>query len=57
MDGGDTVASQAWLFCKHCYSDRVFAYVYKSHGIFGGGHEDWHCLTCGGCNYEPARKH
>lgn len=51
------MARQCWMFCTHCYRDQIFAYVYKSHGIFGGGHEDWHCSVCGGCKYEPARNH
>lgn len=48
--------AQAWLFCRTCHRDRVFEFVYKSHGLLGG-HRDWHCLTCGGCNYDRARQH
>jgi hypothetical protein len=51
------MAHQMWLFCNHCYADQIFSYVYKNHGVFSGGHEDWHCSRCGGCNYGPARKH
>lgn len=49
--------SQRWLFCLHCYRDRIFEWVYKNHGAFSGGHEDWHCTVCSECRYEPARTH
>lgn len=51
------MAKQQWLFCKSCYKDRIFELIYKTHGIFGGGHEDWHCTHCGNCDYGPAREH
>lgn len=46
---------QKWLFCLSCYRDQIFEYVYKDHGLFSGGHTEWHCITCGGCSYEPSR--
>ena len=51
------MANQMWLFCLHCYEDRMFVKEYRSHGLFGGGHEDWHCSHCHDCRYEAARKH
>ncbi len=51
------MARQSWLFCNRCYRDQIFAFVYKNHGLFSGGHEDWRCTVCGDCNYGPARNH
>lgn len=51
------MTSQRWFWCKHCSRDRIFEWVYKSHGLFGGGHREWHCTTCGGCDYDTARQH
>ncbi|MBV6396880.1 MAG: hypothetical protein HFACDABA_02482 [Anaerolineales bacterium] len=48
--------AQQWYFCKHCWKDRIFEWIYKSHGIMGG-HNEWHCTTCGGCDYDTAREH
>jgi len=48
---------QKWFFCKSCWKDRIFEWVYKSHGIFSGGHSEWHCTSCGSCDYDTAREH
>jgi len=45
-----------WFYCKHCSINRRFEYIFRRHGLFGGGHEDWHCVTCGGCDYRPMSK-
>lgn len=49
--------SQQVLFCKSniCYTNRVFVYKDVDHGLFSGGHKEFHCPVCGKCNYEPAR--
>lgn len=52
---GDNNMAQQWFFCKYCWKDRIFEWIYKVHPI--GGHEEWHCTTCGGCDYDTAREH
>jgi hypothetical protein len=42
------------FFCKHCSSNRRFEYIHRRHGFYELGHEDWHCVTCGGCDYRPS---
>jgi hypothetical protein len=32
------MAQQRWLFCRKCYADRIFEYVFKSHGWLSGTH-------------------
>ena len=51
------MAQQQVLFCKsnQCYTNRVFEYRFRNHGIFSGVHTDWHCPVCDECNYGPAR--
>jgi hypothetical protein len=51
------MAYTKWLFCKQCWQDRLFEWIYKDHGLFSGGHEEWHCTVCGGCDYEGAQSH
>ena len=42
---------KTWYFCKHCGASRRFEYIHRRHGFYELGHEDWHCVTCGGCDY------
>jgi hypothetical protein len=39
------------LYCQHCNEYTLFEYLHRRHDSFPGGHEDWHCVTCGGCEY------
>lgn len=50
------MAQQMVMFCNKCYRDQMFIHGYKSHGMFGGGHEDWHCSVCGNGDYGPAQR-
>lgn len=49
--------AQKWFYCRSCGRDRIMELVYKDHGLFSGGHKDWHCTTCGSCKYDTARNH
>jgi hypothetical protein len=50
------MAQQQWFFCLTCYKDQIFQHIYKSHGMFSGGHTDWHCSVCNDCRYDVARQ-
>lgn len=49
--------AQRWFHCKNCGKDCIFEWVWKDHGLFSGGHTEWHCTVCGSCNYDTAREH
>jgi hypothetical protein len=40
------------LFCADCCEYTIFEYIHRRHASSPDGHEDWHCETCGGCEYD-----
>lgn len=46
------MADRKRLWCKNCYQETVFEWIFKDHGLFTGNHTDWHCINCRKCDYE-----